>query len=126
MAERGAPSTYDPAYCDKAVTFLADGYSIAAFAGEIGVARSTVYEWIKTHPAFSDAVKRGQAKAVLWWEKVNRNFAMTGDGNATAIIFGLKNRASDEWRDKVETEHSGAVTVSKVVREVVRPLNTDR
>jgi transposase len=121
----GRPSTYDEGYCDKAVAFLAEGYSVAAFAGEIGVAKSTVYEWIDRHPDFSDAVKRGQAKAVLWWEKRNIEFAKTGEGNATSIIFGLKNRASDEWRDKVETEHSGGVTYTKVEREIVRPTHSD-
>lgn len=120
----GRPSDYDPAFCERAVEFLADGFSIAAFAGEIGVARSTVYKWIDEHPEFSDAVKTGQAKAILWWERRNRDFALTGDGNATAIIFGLKNRASDEWRDKVETEHSGSMRVERVERVIVDPANT--
>lgn len=103
----GRPSDYDPAYCDTATTFLADGYSLAALAGHIGVARSTVYRWVDEHPEFSDAVKTGQAKAVLWWETANRNLALTGEGNATAIVFGLKNRASDEWRDVKATELTG-------------------
>ena len=114
MSDVGRPSDYDPSFCDEAVTFLADGYSIAALAGHIGVARSTIYKWVEEHPEFSDAVKVGQAKATLWWEKANRNLAMTGEGNATACVFGLKNRASDEWRDKVENEHSGALTVNVV------------
>ena len=120
---RGRPTDYEPAFCDEAETFLAEGYSVAALAGHLHVAKSTVYEWIERYPDFSDAVKRGQAGAVLWWEKANRNLAMTGEGNATACVFGLKNRASDEWRDKVETEHSGAVTVNKIVREFVSPSN---
>lgn len=103
----GRPSTYDPAYCEEAKAFLADGYSLAALAGHIGVARSTVYEWVNQHPEFSDAVKIGQARAVLWWEKANRSLALTGEGNATAIVFGLKNRASDEWRDVKATEITG-------------------
>jgi transposase-like protein len=107
----GRPSDYDPEYCDVAETFLAEGYSVAALAGKLHVARSTIYEWIAQHQEFSDAVKRGQSGAVLWWESRNIEFAKTGEGNATAIIFGLKNRASDEWRDKVETEHSGNMAV---------------
>lgn len=121
----GRPSEYDPSYCDSVVSFLRDGYSLAAYAGEIGVARSTIYEWMKDQPEFSDAVKRGQAGAALWWERLNRNFAISGEGNATAIIFGLKNRAADDWRDKTETEHSGSV-VTEIKRTVVRPEHTDR
>ena len=103
----GRPSDYDPDYCDVATTFLADGYSLAALAGHLGVARSTVYKWVDEHPEFSDAVKTGQAAATLWWEQANRNLALTGQGNATAIIFGLKNRAADEWRDVKATEITG-------------------
>lgn len=108
----GRPSLYDPAFCDEAATFLADGYSVAALAGHLGVCTATVKNWMGEHPEFLAAVKRGQAGAVLWWEKANRNLAMTGEGNATACVFGLKNRASDEWRDKVETEHSGGQTLT--------------
>ena len=103
----GRPTDYDPAYCDAAREFLKDGYSLTAFAGSIGVARSTVYKWVDEYPEFSDAIKSGQAGAVYWWEERARHMAATGEGNATAIIFGLKNRASDEWRDISRQEHSG-------------------
>lgn len=129
----GRPSDYDPSYCDEAITFLADGFSLAALAGKLGVARSTIYKWVEEHPEFSDAVKTGQAKAVLWWETANRNLALTGEGNATSIIFGLKNRASDEWRDVKATEITGANggpiqtdnKTTEVRRTIVDPANPD-
>jgi hypothetical protein len=108
----GRPTTYNPDYCEQVGKFLAEGYSLGAFAGSIGVARSTVYKWAEEHPEFSDAVKTGQAGSQFWWEKRNREFAATGEGNATAIIFGLKNRAADDWRDKQELEHTGQLTVN--------------
>lgn len=104
---------------------MADGYSLAALAGELGVSRQTVYNWTEQHPEFFDAVKAGQAKAVLWWEKANRNLAITGEGNATACVFGLKNRASDDWRDVKATELSGpaggAIPVQETRRIIVDP-----
>lgn len=103
----GRPSDYDPIYCVRVVEFLRDGFSLAAFAGELGVARSTVYKWAEEHEEFSDAVKRAQAASALAWEKRLRELATSGEGNPTAIIFGLKNRASDEWRDVKATELSG-------------------
>lgn len=117
----GRPTLYDPAYCDVAEAFLADGYSVAALAGHLRVCVTTVKNWVITHPDFAASVKVGQAGAVYWWEKANRNLAMTGEGNATACVFGLKNRASDEWRDKIETEHSGGVTVEAIEWRVKRP-----
>lgn len=38
--------------------------------------------------------------------------------DTTACIFWLKNRKREEWRDKVETEHSGDVTL-KITRRVM-------
>lgn len=120
------PTDYDPAFCDEAVTFLAEGYSLAAFAGHIGTTRQSVYNWTERYPEFLDAVKTGQAKAIFWWERRNKEFAQTGEGNATAIIFGLKNRASDEWRDVKATEISGpdggpVEQVNKIILEGVVP-----
>jgi hypothetical protein len=100
----GRPSKYDPAFCDLVVPFMEQGYSTTALAGHLGVARSTVYLWMQENPAFSDAVKEGMAASAIWWENCLRNTAMKGEGNATAAIFGLKNRASDDWRDKTEVD----------------------
>lgn len=116
----GRPSKYDEAHCDGAREFLKDGYSVAAFAGSIGVSYSTVRLWMNEHSEFSDAVKDGQAGAALWWEERNRDLAQgIGEGNATSVIFGLKNRAPDEWRDKRETEHSGTVRYANMTEEEI-------
>lgn len=117
----GRPSKYDPAYCERVREFLKDGYSVAAFAGEIGVAVSTVRLWIDEHPEFSDAVKTGQARATLWWENRARAVAMGEDGNPTTIIFGLKNRAPEDWRDKTEVDSTVKASVSMVEWQVVDP-----
>jgi hypothetical protein len=103
----GRPSKYDPAFCDAIVDFMAQGYSVTAFAGSIRVARSTVYLWAEEHPEFSDALQTAQAIAALWWENRLRDVAERNEGNATAAIFGLKNRAADDWRDKQAVEHTG-------------------
>ena len=124
----GRPSKYDPAFCDEVREFLKEGYSVAAFAGHIGVSYSTVSLWEKEHPEFSEAVKDGRASATLWWENRARDVAMGKEvsGNPTIIIFGLKNRAASEWKDKTEQEHSGNVTVTKIEREIVHSPNPDR
>lgn len=103
----GRPSKYSSAYCNEVIECLGQGHSVTAFAGQIGVARSTVFKWAEEIPEFSDALKVGQAKAVAFWEKILVEVAKSGKGNATAVIFGLKNRAGDDWADKVVNEHSG-------------------
>lgn len=108
MADTGRPSKYDPAFCDEAVTFLEQGYSTTALAGHLKVSRSTLYKWADEHEAFSDALKTGQAMSAVWWEDRLRAVAMGEDGNASAAIFGLKNRAADDWREKVIQDHTSS------------------
>ena len=113
---------YRDEYCDEIVDFLKDGHSLAAFAGHIGVGRETLYEWMKTRPEFADAVKRAQAKSILWWERRLLELAQSGQGSVPAIMFGLKNRAPGEWRDKVHAEVSGTVErIHRIERVIVRP-----
>jgi hypothetical protein len=102
----GRPTKYDPAFCDEVIDFLSEGYSVTAWAGSKRVARSSVYKWANEHPEFSDALNIGQAASALWWETCLRTNATTGDGASSAIIFGLKNRAADDWRDKRDIDHS--------------------
>lgn len=103
----GRPSAYDPVFCGAIIDFMAEGYSVAAFAGHVRVSRQTIYNWADQHPEFLDALETGKAAAALWWENRLRTTAETGEGNATASIFGLKNRAVEDWRDVTRQEHSG-------------------
>jgi hypothetical protein len=117
----GRPTKYEERFGDEVIEFLKDGYSVAAFAGHIGVSYSTVKLWMQEHPEFSASVKIASARSVLWWEERNRAIAQGQDGNATSVIFGLKNRAPEEWRDKTEQEHSGVIGVQRVERVIVDP-----
>lgn len=106
----GRPSKYKPVYCDEVIAVMATGLSLTAFAGDIGVARSTVNEWINEHPEFSDAVKIAKAKRTAELERQMMRFE---NGPAvTARIFALKNADPEEWREKQHVEHSGTVQVS--------------
>ena len=120
----GRPNQYRPEYCQKAREYMADGYSTKAFAGSIGVSLQTVYNWMDAHPEFFDAVKAGQAAGAAWWERTLRQVAATGDGNASAAIFGVKNRSQEEWKDKVEQDHTssdGSMTPQVIERVIVHP-----
>ena len=119
----GRPSKYDPAFCDLAEATLAKGYSEAVLAGEIGVCIDTITEWKTAHPEFSASVKVGRAKGARIWEDRLANLADRNEGNATGIIFGLKNRQPSEWRDKTEQEHSGGLAITKIENVIVRPPN---
>lgn len=85
---------------------MAKGFTVTAFAGKIGVSRDTIYAWAKEYPEFSDTLKRARAKQVLYWEQ-RLHKAGNKKGDATPVIFALKNACPDEWRDVQRLEHGG-------------------
>ncbi|MEY9239157.1 hypothetical protein ABIF68_006777 [Bradyrhizobium japonicum] len=106
---RGRPSEYRPEYCELVIETMGQGISVAAFAGTIGVACDTVYQWMKRHAEFADAVSRARAKQLLAWElKMIR--AKKGAEAATSM-FALRNIAPDQWRDVRNVEHQHNVRV---------------
>lgn len=101
-----------------------DGLIDEQIAKNMGVAYSTFKEWKKRFPDLSDVLKRSKevadrevenalfesAKGFVYEEEAVTN---TGEvvtvkkyskPNVTAIIFWLKNRKRNEWRDKQEIE----------------------
>ena len=53
---------YKARYCLDVIDFMGRGYSLTAFAGEIGVSRAVLDRWAETHPPFATAVERAEAR----------------------------------------------------------------
>lgn len=100
---QGRPTAYRPEYDELVIEFMGQGFTLTAFAGHIGVARDTVYQWVRAHASFSDALNRAHAANQLWWERKLQT-SKTG-GQVAASIFGLKNRASEDWKEVREVKH---------------------
>ena len=112
----GRPSLYDPSYCDLAIEYGMQGMNKTEIAVEIGVHKDTLYEWIKVHPEFSDAIKKAEHAAERWYQKAFRNLG-TGvleKGNATALIFAAKNQLPDVYRDRREHTVDGEVGLFQI------------
>ena len=118
----GRPTKYKKAYCQLLKHHMTEGASIASFAASIDVSRQTITNWADENPDFLVALKDGKAKCAAWWEDKLRDIAMTGGagGTTTAVIFGLKNMAAEDWRDKQDIEHSGEIMVGEIERSVVK------
>jgi hypothetical protein len=82
---------------------------LTAFAGSVRVSVDTVYEWIKSHSEFSDAVARARPSRVNHLE--DKLLRSRKGAETTAAIFALKNAAPAEWRDIRHTEHSHRIAV---------------
>lgn len=98
----------------------------------LGVTEATWNNWKKAHPDFLESLKRGKAesnltvakslyhRAVGYSHPEEKVFCHNGEiityqttkhypPSEVAMIFWLKNRDPENWRDKQDIEHSGGV-----------------
>ena len=117
-----------------------DGLNDEQIAGKIGISKSTYYEWQKKFPAFAEAIKDGKVvpdrevenallkrakgfeyeEVTTEWdskrgEMVTKRVTKYYPPDPTSIIFYLKNRKPEEWRDKQQVELSGSIDVADII-----------
>lgn len=116
--------------------YARDGLIDKEIAEKIGIATGTIYEWKKKYPQIAESLKRGkevidrQVENTLLkramgyeFEEIKETVEIDAGGNqrikkekttklivpdVTAIIFWLKNRKPDEWRDRKDLDISGS------------------
>lgn len=154
----GRPSSYDP----KKTPGIAEaackefGADDAGLAKLFGVTVTTIHNWKNAHPEFLDALKRG--KDSFDTERVERSLVERAIGyshpdvhisnyqgeitvtpitkhyppDPTSMIFWLKNRNKDRWRDKVDVDHGVqednplADMMRQVCGATLKPANGDK
>ena len=77
-----------------------DGLTDEQIANKLGIGTSSFYDYKNKYSEFSEALKKGKDIIDYQVEKALLNKALKGD--TTAIIFWLKNRRPDKWRDRKE------------------------
>jgi len=77
-----------------------EGLTDEQIAKNMGISRTTLWDWKKKEPNILDTLKKG--KDVVDFEVENALLKNALEGNVTAQIFWLKNRKKLQWRDKVE------------------------
>ena len=80
------------------------GLTEEQIAHNMGIGRTTLYEWKQKEPNIANTLKR--KKDVVDFEVENALLKNALNGNVTAQIFWLKNRKKFEWREKVETPNN--------------------
>ena len=106
----GRPTDYRDAFGDEILALMTEGLSLAAAAAELGIHRQRVYDWVEKHPEFADTISLAKGKRQLFLER--RLLAAKESPVVTSTIFALKNAAGEDWRDKQEHEHTGALVVN--------------
>ena len=89
-----------------------NGLTVEQVAKNIGIGKTTIYEWMKKYPNIQNALKIGEEEALMIAE--NSLFTLVKKKNLGAIIFFLKNRSNGKWRDRhdVYTTESEEITES--------------
>lgn len=97
-----------------------DGLTDEQIANNIGISAGTLYDWKARFEEFSEALKKG--KEVVDYEVENALVKEALSGNVTAIIFWLKNRRPDKWRDKPEAP--GDANALKKAKELLEGIDS--
>ncbi|MDE7432766.1 MAG: helix-turn-helix domain-containing protein [Lachnospiraceae bacterium] len=100
-----------------------DGLTDDEIAHNMGISRSTLYEWRKKYSDISDTLKEGKDSAD--YEIENALFNSAKSGNVTAMIFWLKNRRPNKWRERVEESLEVSRSESVVIEDDIRPKQSE-
>lgn len=124
----GRPTKFKPEFIQQARVACAELEATdQELANLFGVDRDTIDAWKNTYPEFSDTIKRAKDtadrkvelslhKRALGYEKKVQRMTKWGDlvetkeeipPDPVSCIFWLKNRRSQQWRDKQEHELTG-------------------
>lgn len=104
---KGAPTLYDPKYCQMLIEHMSQGMSFRSFAGEIRVTFKTVYNWTEAHPDFLHARDVGEELCLSYWEKIGNTGAAghLPGFNAAAYKYNMANRF--KWTDRNDLTSGG-------------------
>lgn len=131
----GRPTDFKPEFIEQAKKLCVLGATDIEIADFFEVDVRTIYRWKATNEEFCHALKAAKVEAD---ERVERSLFARAIGyehdevdirvvngeivqtmvrkyyppDTTAGIFWMKNRRPAEWRDKVEHEHNGNVTLT--------------
>lgn len=81
------------------------GFTDLEFCRALGIDDNTWYRWQAKHEKLRETLKDWKRYAD---KRVEQSLYFQAlEGNVTAMIFWLKNRQPEEWRDKIDTEEHG-------------------
>jgi len=121
MAKRGRPSKYEKINLKQVESLASLGLTDEEIALVLGISRSTL-SYYKKKPEFLDTLKKGKTKADV--QIVRSLYEKAKSGDTTSMIFWLKNRQSDKWKDRhasVGINTDGDVTIN-IISKVPRPI----
>jgi hypothetical protein len=106
VAKLNHPFKRDQLNLEKVEVVASMGLIDEQIAVILDISPRTLNYW-KKHPAFLQSLKRGKLKADF--QITQSLYQKAKGGDTTAMIFWLKNRQPEKWREKMQVEHSEAI-----------------
>lgn len=72
-------SKYKSEYCEQLLNHMAEGYSFEAFGSEVGVGKTTLYNWCMAHAEFRQAKEVGSEASRKKIEEMLMECTKSGD-----------------------------------------------
>lgn len=94
----------DSAMINQMEGLAAKGLNIEQIAAMLGHSRATLYRLKKNSKKIETAIKKGRETAIGL--VVGKLFDKAMDGDNVAMIFFLKNKDPEHWKDKHDHDHS--------------------
>ena len=104
--------------CERAEAYASQGLTSEQIALALGIGQSTLYDKQNEFKEFAEAIKRGKGRGIQ--RVTNKLYEKALEGDNTAMIFYLKNRAG--WQDKIEKE---TIIEQKQVIDLTRISNNE-
>lgn len=105
----GRPSKLPNIDLEEVGKLAALGLTDDEIAGWLGICRATLSTYKKDNEKFLDAIKKGKLRADM--NVVRKLYNKSIDGDTTAMIFWLKNRRKNEWRDRQDVNIQGNLKI---------------
>lgn len=123
MAKKKSGPTPKTLNVERAESISAMGGTNDQIADALGVSSTTLKNIRKRDPAVDAAIQRGKDKADL--QVVASLYKKALSGDTTACIFWLKNRRSQEWRDRHDSVISGTGADNELLIKVIHTQSSN-
>jgi transposase len=104
----GRPSKYKPEYCERVIEMASEGASMAEYAAEFGIDRTTLFDWRDQHEEFSTALARAKILEQAWFEREARLNMRNKEFNSNLWYRSALSRFRDDYAERRITEVTGA------------------
>lgn len=106
---------YHPDMCEHIIRLMAQGHSVSAVAGFLGIAKDTLFTWSNQREALAHAVRIGQGLRVAFLEKLGREYAEVGNHAGVTWCNYMLRSADQSYRSAGPLVEQTTVVTSTVV-----------